>query len=88
MQGKYIIVKINGARGLISIAVPSNILLNKFGRPAVYLPSCMIVWGIISAATGAVQSYEGLLACRFFLGFVEAAYFVSASWILPRPFHT
>ena len=37
----------------------------------------MIVWGIISAATAGVTNYAGLLAVRFFLGFVEAAYFVS-----------
>jgi hypothetical protein len=36
----------------------------------------MIVWGVISAATAAVNSYSGLLVVRFFLGFVEAAYFV------------
>jgi hypothetical protein len=34
----------------------------------------MIVWGIISAATAACTNAEGLLAVRFFLGFVEAAY--------------
>jgi hypothetical protein len=37
----------------------------------------MIVWGIISGATAACQTYGGLIACRFMLGFVEAAYFVS-----------
>lgn len=36
-----------------------------------------MAWGILSTCTGAVQSYGGLLACRFILGFVEAAYFVS-----------
>lgn len=36
----------------------------------------MIVWGTISAATAACHNFEGLLAIRFFLGFVEAAYFV------------
>jgi hypothetical protein len=57
--------------------VPSNLILNKLGKPAIYLPTVMIVWGLISGATGSVQSYGGLIACRFFLGFVEAAYFVS-----------
>jgi MFS family permease len=57
--------------------VPSNIFLNKIGKPALYLPTCMIVWGIISGATAGCQSYGGLVACRFMLGFVEAAYFVS-----------
>lgn len=57
--------------------VPSNMVLNKIGLPAVYLPSVMIIWGIISGATAGVHSFGGLVAVRFFLGFVEAAYFVS-----------
>lgn len=61
--------------GYILFQVPSNILLNRFGKPALYLPTCMIVWGIISGATGAVNNFAGLVACRFFLGIVEAAYF-------------
>jgi hypothetical protein len=36
----------------------------------------MVVWGVISTATAATTSFRGLLVCRFFLGFVEAAYFV------------
>jgi hypothetical protein len=63
----------------LHFAVPSNMLLNKLGKPSLYLPSCMVVWGIISGATAASQTYGGLLACRFILGFVEAAYFVSPS---------
>ena len=59
--------------------VPSNLFLNKIGKPAIYLPTCMIIWGTISAATAACQSYGGLIACRFMLGFVEAAYFVSVA---------
>lgn len=51
-------------------------MLNKFGKPAIYLPSAMILWGIISTCTAAAQSYAGLVVIRFFLGFVEAAYFV------------
>lgn len=61
--------------GYILMQIPSNLFLNKTGKPAIYLPCCMIVWGIISGATGACQNFAGLVACRFFLGFVEAAYF-------------
>jgi len=39
----------------------------------------MFAWGAISAATAATKSFGGLLACRFILGFVEAAYFVSST---------
>jgi hypothetical protein len=31
----------------------------------------MAIWGVISAAQGAVKNYGGLLACRFILGFME-----------------
>ncbi|KAF2194415.1 pantothenate transporter liz1 [Zopfia rhizophila CBS 207.26] len=61
--------------GYILMQIPSNLFLNKTGRPAIYLPTCMIIWGIISGATGACQNFGGLVACRFFLGFIEAAYF-------------
>lgn len=55
--------------------VPSNLLLNKLGKPALYLPSVMIIWGVISGCIAACHSYETVLVVRFFLGFVEAAYF-------------
>lgn len=61
--------------GYILMQIPSNLFLNKIGKPALYLPTVMIVWGIISGATAGVQSFGGLAAVRFFLGFVEAAYF-------------
>lgn len=56
--------------------VPSNLILSKIGKPALYLPTVMIIWGVISGATGAVHSYGAVVAIRFCLGFIEAAYFV------------
>lgn len=61
--------------GYLLMQIPSNLFLNKVGKPALYLPTVMIIWGVISAATAGAQSYSGLIAIRFFLGFVEAAYF-------------
>ncbi|KAI1778066.1 major facilitator superfamily domain-containing protein [Hypoxylon cercidicola] len=63
--------------GYLLMQIPSNLFLNKIGKPALYLPGCMMVWGVISAATAAVTNFGGLVAVRFFLGFVEAAYFVT-----------
>jgi len=68
--------------GYLLMQVPSNLFLNKIGKPAIYLPSCMIVWGVISTLTAACQSYGGLIACRFMLGFVEAAYFPGCLYYL------
>lgn len=42
----------------------------------------MIVWGIISASTAGVKNFGGLIAVRFFLGFVEAAYFPGCLYYL------
>ncbi|OAR02239.1 hypothetical protein LLEC1_06145 [Akanthomyces lecanii] len=68
--------------GYILMQIPSNLLLNKMGKPGIYLPACMMIWGVISTATAAVHSFGGLLACRFFLGFVEAAYFPGCLYYL------
>lgn len=42
----------------------------------------MILWGIISTATAACNTFGGLLAARFFLGFVEATYFPGCLYYL------
>lgn len=68
--------------GYLLMQIPSNLFLNKIGKPASYLPSVMIVWGVISAATAGARSYGGLIAIRFFLGFVEAAYFPGCLFFL------
>ncbi|KAL2403804.1 hypothetical protein ABEF92_006889 [Exophiala dermatitidis] len=65
--------------GYILMQVPSNLFLNKIGRPCLYLPTCMMIWGVLCACAGAVHGFGGLLATRFLLGFIEAAYFVSDS---------
>lgn len=64
------------AVGYILMQVPSNLFLQRLGKPAIYLPTVMVIWGFISAATAATRNFTGLLICRFLLGFVEAAYFV------------
>ncbi|PQE04963.1 pantothenate transporter liz1 protein [Rutstroemia sp. NJR-2017a BBW] len=68
--------------GYLLMQIPSNLFLNKIGKPALYLPGAMIIWGIISALTAATQGFGGLIACRFFLGFVEAAYFPGCLYYL------
>jgi hypothetical protein len=38
--------------------VPSNMLLG-LTRPSYYLPACMIIWGVVSGCSGAVQNFAG-----------------------------
>ena len=61
--------------GYILMQIPSNIFLASIKKPSLYLPLVMAVWGLISLATGFVQNAAGLYATRFFLGFVEAAFY-------------
>ncbi|KAI1467839.1 MFS general substrate transporter [Daldinia caldariorum] len=68
--------------GYLLMQIPSNLFLNKIGKPAIYLPACMMIWGVISAATAAVTNFGGLIAVRFFLGFIEAAYFPGCLYYL------
>ncbi|KAH9218978.1 MFS transporter [Leptodontidium sp. 2 PMI_412] len=67
--------------GYIALQIPSNAFITRT-RPSVYLPTCMIIWGIVSTCTAAVQNFTGLVLVRFFLGFVEAPYFPGALFLL------
>lgn len=51
-------------------------------KPSLFLPIVMSAWGVVSTCTGAVHNYEGLIALRFLLGFVEAPFFPAALFLL------
>ncbi|KAJ3788448.1 major facilitator superfamily domain-containing protein [Lentinula aff. detonsa] len=70
--------------GYIILQIPSNMTLNYIGKPSLYLPGCMALWGIISCLTGTATSYFGALCTRFFLGFVEAAFFPGALFLISK----
>ena len=63
---------------LVLMQVPSNIVVGKIKFPGVYICFSMGLWGTLSACTAAVHNFSGLMASRFFLGFVEAVFFPGA----------
>ncbi|TEA12305.1 MFS transporter prlL [Colletotrichum sidae] len=67
--------------GYILMQIPSNIYLTQI-RPSLFIPLCVVIWGGMSAATGAVTSLSGLYAVRFFLGIVEAAFLPGALFLI------
>ncbi|KAG6001700.1 hypothetical protein E4U21_003902 [Claviceps maximensis] len=78
--------------GYLALQIPSNLVLTRV-RPSIYLPTCMALWGVVSASTAAVKDFKGLLVCRFLLGFLEAPFFPGAlfllsSWYTPRELAT
>ncbi|KAG1806859.1 MFS general substrate transporter [Suillus plorans] len=70
--------------GYMLMQAPSNIFLDRMKRPSLYLSSCMAIWGTITLFTGAVRTYHAALILRFLLGFVEAAFFPGAVFLLSR----
>ncbi|KAF2732798.1 MFS general substrate transporter [Polyplosphaeria fusca] len=52
------------------VEIPSNILLKKIG-PKWYLPLLVVGFGLVSMCSAFVQSFEGLLTARAFLGIFE-----------------
>jgi len=58
----------------IAMELPSNLLMKRFGANRT-LPYMVTLWGVVCACQGAVKSYHGLLACRFFLGALEGGLF-------------
>ncbi|KAG1779745.1 MFS general substrate transporter [Suillus placidus] len=70
--------------GYVLMQAPSNIFLDRMKRPSLYLSSCMAIWGAITLFTGTVRTYHAALILRFLLGFVEAAFFPGAVFLLSR----
>ncbi|KZV65779.1 MFS general substrate transporter [Peniophora sp. CONT] len=70
--------------GYILMQIPSNMLLNRIGKPSLHIPICIIIWGMISTLTGVTEGFVGALLTRFFLGFVEAAFFPGALFLLSK----
>ncbi|AEO71178.1 uncharacterized protein THITE_2123314 [Thermothielavioides terrestris NRRL 8126] len=70
--------------GYILMQVPSNMIINRVSRPSIYIGCSMMLWGLVSTLSGVVTGFGGMVAIRFFLGFVEAAFLPGALLILSK----
>ncbi|RFU29531.1 hypothetical protein B7463_g6805, partial [Scytalidium lignicola] len=62
--------------GYIALQIPSNMIITRV-RPSLYLPGCMIIWGIVSGMTATVQNFKGLVIVR---PYFPGALFLLSSW--------
>lgn len=51
--------------------VPSNVLMEKIGRPSWYLGGMVITWGVVMTCTGFIQNFRELVVIRVLLGLFE-----------------
>ncbi|KAI9442627.1 MFS general substrate transporter [Lactarius indigo] len=63
------------------VEVPSNILLRVF-NPSRWIPSIMIAWGTVTTLMCLVNSYQGLVVSRFFLGLTEGGLFPGLAYYI------
>jgi MFS family permease len=70
--------------GYVSFQIPSNMFLNKIPKPSIYLCTCVVIWGVISASMAAIRSARGAILARFFLGVLESAFFPGCLFYLSR----
>ncbi|KIK44076.1 hypothetical protein CY34DRAFT_11321 [Suillus luteus UH-Slu-Lm8-n1] len=68
--------------GFCIMQVPANMFLHWLERPAILIPCCMMIWGIVSTLTGITRNYIGVLLARFFLGVAEAPFFPGAIFLI------
>ncbi|KAI9833490.1 MAG: hypothetical protein M1819_003648 [Sarea resinae] len=59
----------------------TNVLLKRL-RPRIFIPSIIVVWGIVMVTMGLVHDFSGLMAARFFLGVAEAGLFPGVNYYL------
>ncbi|KAG9220504.1 hypothetical protein CCMSSC00406_0003960 [Pleurotus cornucopiae] len=61
--------------------IPSNVMLKLF-RPSRWIPSIMVAWGLVMTLMCLVNTYEGLVIARVFLGLTESGLFPGISYYL------
>lgn len=73
--------------GYVIGQLPSQLILTKV-RPSVWIPSCELVWTILTFCLAAATTSNQVIGIRFFVGLVEsifypAAHFLIGSWYKP-----
>ncbi|KAG1857897.1 MFS general substrate transporter [Suillus tomentosus] len=61
--------------------VPSNIAIKLF-RPSRWIPSIMVLWGVVMTLMCLVRSYQSLVVARMFLGLTEAGLFPGVNYYI------
>ncbi|KXS94790.1 hypothetical protein AC578_2513 [Pseudocercospora eumusae] len=70
------------------VEIPSNMILNLFKRPSVFMGSIVTAWGIIMMCMGFVQNFAGLCLTLNRAGFFPGAILIISKWYLPHESQT
>lgn len=67
--------------GYVVGQVPSQIVLTKV-RPSIWIPSCELLWTMLTFCLAAVSTSNHVIAIRFFVGLLESIFYPAAHMIL------
>jgi len=67
--------------GYVLFEIPCNIILKRT-TPKFWLPTLMLLWGIVATLLGVATNYPGFLVARFFLGVTESGLFPGVVYYL------
>jgi ACS family pantothenate transporter-like MFS transporter len=82
MNGNQInLIDIAWSIGYIIGQVPSQLILTKL-RPSIWIPSCELVWTILTFALAGASTSNHVLVIRFFVGLVESVYYPAAHFLI------
>ncbi|KAI1774698.1 MFS general substrate transporter [Hypoxylon cercidicola] len=67
--------------GYVIGQIPSQIILTKV-RPSVWVPSCELLWTVLTFCLAAAKTSNHVIAIRFFVGLAESIFYPAAHTIL------
>jgi len=67
--------------GYVVGQLPSQVILTKI-RPSIWIPSCELVWTVLTFCLAAAKTSNQVVAIRFFVGLVESIFYPAAHMIL------
>ncbi|KAK5135536.1 hypothetical protein LTR08_005171 [Meristemomyces frigidus] len=82
MSGNQLnLIDVAWTSGYVVGQIPSQIILTKV-RPSIWIPSCELVWTLLTFCLAAAQTSNQVVAIRFFVGLVESIFYPAAHMIL------
>lgn len=67
--------------GYVVGQIPSQIVLTKV-RPSIWVPSCELLWTVLTFCLAAAKTSDHVIAIRFFVGLAESIFYPAAHTIL------
>ncbi|KAI1099960.1 MFS general substrate transporter [Jackrogersella minutella] len=67
--------------GYVVGQIPSQIILTKV-RPSIWVPSCELVWTVLTFCLAAAKTSNHVICIRFFVGLAESIFYPAAHTIL------